>query len=201
MGSRFIDIAGQKFGRLTAVRSVSKDGRHHWLCNCDCGKQSVVSGKHIRTGHTRSCGCLYMDHDLTHTPEYRTWANMLSRCRNAKVPNYPQYGGRGIAVCDRWLDFMNFYSDMGPRPSKQHSLDRIKNSGGYEPGNCRWATDLEQMRNTRYNRNLTFNGQTKCISEWAEIAGMGFGTLYHRLYRYGWSVERALTTPIKRAKR
>ncbi|HEY9737554.1 MAG TPA: hypothetical protein V6D06_14770 [Trichocoleus sp.] len=122
---------------------------------------------------------------------------MKSRCHNPNNAAYDRYGGRGIVVCDRWREsFENFYADMGPRPSEQHSIDRINNDGNYEPGNCRWATDKQQSRNTRRNRLLTYNGETLFLDEWAERLSISKHTLQTRLWR-GWSVEEAFETPIR----
>lgn len=126
--------------------------------------------------------------------EYRTWANMLLRCRNPGASNYAYYGGRGIRVCERWLTFENFFADVGPRPSAKHTLDRINSEGHYEPGNVRWATMKEQGRNTRRNHLITFGGETLCAAEWAERTGIDQIAIIKRLRR-GWSVEDALTRP------
>ncbi len=117
---------------------------------------------------------------------------MLTRCENPRCEAYPRYGGRGIEVCKRWQTFENFLADMGPRPSADHSIDRIENDGNYEPGNCRWATDAEQNQNTRSNRLLTYAGRTQPLSVWAREFGIRRETVRERL-KAGWDVERALT--------
>ncbi|MFI5113494.1 MAG: hypothetical protein ACHP7J_00015 [Terriglobales bacterium] len=125
------------------------------------------------------------------------FASARYRCTNVNSPDYPDYSGSGVKVCERWLVFENFLADMGPRPSPQHSLDRFPNQNGdYEPGNCRWATIKEQNRNRKSNRPLTLNGETKLIIEWSELLGMSKNTIRARLER-GWSVERTLTTPVQ----
>lgn len=134
-------------------------------------------------------------HGLVNSPEYKTWAMMLVRCRNKNNHAYPRYGGRGIKVCKRWESFENFYADVGAKPSPKHSLDRIDNNGNYEPSNCRWATMLEQGRNKRNNAMLTLNGVTKCISEWADITGIKRRTIHARI-SYGWPVEKVLTASL-----
>jgi hypothetical protein len=129
------------------------------------------------------------------TPEYVAWKAMRTRCTNKKQKYWHRYGGRGIKVCERWNTFQNFLADMGPKPSPTHSLDRFPNKdGNYEPGNCRWATPLQQVRNATSNRLYTFNGETLCISEWAQRKGWTYHFLRGRL-NWGWSIERALTTP------
>lgn len=126
---------------------------------------------------------------------------MIQRCINPNHPQYHHYGGRGISVCDSWLDAEGFLSDMGRRPSPKHSLDRIDNDGDYTPENCRWATQSQQMNNTRANHTLTHNDQTKTITEWAKDIGIEPNTLEYRIIR-GWSVDRALTAaPQKKTKR
>jgi hypothetical protein len=152
MGRPVIDIAGQRFGRLTVVSFHGIHQRNSaWLCACDCGKPTIATGHKLKSGGTRSCGCLRTEirtsHGLAGTDTYRIWGGMLYRCRNEHDPNY---GGRGIRVCERWKSFENFLADMGERPSQRHSIDRYPDvNGGYEPGNCRWATDAEQAHNTR----------------------------------------------------
>ena len=131
-------------------------------------------------------------HGMTGTPEYRAWKDMLGRCRNSRHRQYPNYGGRGIRVCDEWLhDFVAFYNHVGPRPSARHSIDRIDNDGNYEPGNVRWATRKMQNANMRTNCLLTYNGETLPCSVWACRMGIDNATLRHRL-RVGWPLEKAL---------
>jgi hypothetical protein len=135
-------------------------------------------------------------HGCADTPEYNVWYGMRQRCSYAKHSTYRLYGGRGIRVCDRWQhSFENFIADMGPRPSAEHSIDRIDNDGHYEPGNCRWALGRDQFRNMRTNRHLTLNGRTQTMVEWARELSMDVRTLHTRLKK-GWTVERALTTPV-----
>lgn len=150
-------MEGLKVGRLLVGKKTTRAGRAAYECTCDCGGIKVVARTHLRSGAIRSCGCLHSEvtakrnssHGLSKTPTYRIWAAMVSRCHNPNHYGYAMYGGRGIAVCDRWRhDFLAFLSDMGERPQGL-SIDRIDNSKGYEPGNCRWATSKEQGQNTR----------------------------------------------------
>lgn len=135
-------------------------------------------------------------HGMSDSPERRVWHNMIQRCLNAKTKSYKDYGGRGIRVCGRWLEaFSNFFADMGPRPSPQHTLERKDNDKDYEPGNCCWATRVEQSRNNRRNVRLEFNGQTKVLTDWAKENGLTVTVLWKRLFKLGWTVEQALTTP------
>lgn len=129
----------------------------------------------------------------TTSKTYSCWYSIIQRCTNPNTTHYNCYGGRGISVCERWKKFENFLDDMGECPSGKQ-IDRINNDGNYEPGNCKWATRKEQCRNTRQNHLLTFNGETHCVTEWAEIKSISVGTLRSRVSR-NWSIERALMTP------
>jgi len=135
-------------------------------------------------------------HGMNKTPIYEIWCGMIKRCSNKNSNSYHNYGGRGISVCDEWLKFDNFYRDMGDRPENA-SIDRINMNGNYEPGNCRWATRKEQSRNTRSNNLVEFNGETKCLTEWAEQVGVKVATLWNRL-NSGWDIDKALTTPTRK---
>jgi hypothetical protein len=138
----------------------------------------------------------YKTHGMSYSPEYKTWVNMISRCKYPSIRNYKWYGGRGIKVCDRWLTFKNFYEDMGNRPSGKFTLERIDNDGNYEPDNCIWALATDNKNNTRANRKLTFNGKTLSVSQWARELNINKYTIAARL-RYGWPVESVLSEPIK----
>lgn len=154
-----------KFGRLTVtgevhVTSSKGVGRWDWTCICDCGKALSVRKRAVQTGHTTSCGCFHSErvagnnyrHGLSRTAIYGIWIGMWTRCTKPGHDSYPDYGGRGITICDRWKVFTNFAADMGPRPSPRHSLDRMNNDGNYEPSNCRWATPKQQANNTRWSK-------------------------------------------------
>jgi hypothetical protein len=192
---------GQTFGRLTVIDG--KAGR--WTCRCACGVVKDIRSHHVKNGSTQSCGCLNLDHPPrlrhggTRLPEYGVWAAMLRRCRNPNTRDYPHYGGRGIRVCPRWLDFAEFMADMGPRPTSRHWIDRIDNDGDYCKENCRWATVVEQERNRGNNRLLTLHGETKCLAAWAEQYGADPDTIGTRLKR-GWEAELAVTTPVRRGR-
>jgi hypothetical protein len=153
---RLIDLSGKRFGRWTVLARRPQPGRAVWICVCDCGREGVIYGAHLRGGFSRSYGCLQRDHLVTHghtrggraTRVYRCWGNMLQRCFNPNNPTFVWYGARGIGVCERWLGFQNFVADMG-HPPPLRSLDRIDVDGNYEPSNCHWATVAEQYRNRR----------------------------------------------------
>ena len=188
-----IDLTGKVFGRLAVVSDAgsNKHGKVMWLCECECGTQSVVCGSDLRTGHTKSCGCLSRDvassgnykHGMEGIPIYKVWAGMLQRCNNPKNKRYKNYGGRGIKVCKRWDKFENFYADMDERPEGL-TIERIDNDGNYEPSNCKWATRKENSRNTRTNRIIKYEGISRCLSAWAEELGINKGTLKNRLNKY-----------------
>jgi hypothetical protein len=200
-------LVGQRFGHLTVVEfvDVARNGTTRWLCRCDCGNTTIVRHGNLKSGSTKGCGCLrHVSRPRPLSPdrhrqfsEYALWIQMKARCNNPRHLYYHNYGGRGIQVCERWRkSFKDFYADVGPRPSRKHTLDRINNNGNYEPGNVRWATRTEQNRNRRDNRMMTLNGETYCMAEWAEKLGVDYAILHGRLYQ-GWSDERALTAPLR----
>lgn len=200
------DRTGQRYGRLLAIGFVGTSTQGAlWLCHCDCGKNIVARGNHLGYGGSQSCGCLKVEkslavvqtHGMYKSREYLCWMNMWRRCTYSKHKAFPDYGGRGIKVCERWEKFENFYADMGAKPDPKHSLDRIDVNGHYEPGNCRWATASDQLNNTRRNHTVEFRGESKTISEWAKAMNMSHETLRARL-RLGWSIECALTTPVNK---
>lgn len=199
-----IELSGKKFGRLVAVRPSGKRGRMTmWLCKCDCGKEHIARGTHLTTGRIKSCGCFqdecriktHTTHGRTHTAEYRAWRLMIGRCLDPKNNGFKYYGERGIKICSRWMDFENFFADMGLKPSSRHSLDRKNCNGNYEPDNCRWATAVEQQNNKRNNRKITHGGICRTIREWERALGLKPGRVSERL-RYGWSMERIISTPV-----
>ena len=134
-------------------------------------------------------------------PEYAAWGNIKTRCYNPKMAYYHGYGGRGIKVCDRWLEsFDNFLEDMGPRPGPEYSIDRIDSNGDYSPENCKWSTSAEQARNKKNNYLITYKGQEKTLSEWGQETGIHQATIETRILELGWTVEEALTRPVKTRK-
>jgi hypothetical protein len=195
------DLAGKKFGIWTAIQPERTTKRGvYWLCQCECGNQKVVLATELNRGKHSSCNkCTppNQTHGMRYVPEYKTWLHMKDRCNNPNNKNYYHYGGRGIKVCERWQEsFENFYQDMGPRPGRGYSVDRINNSGDYEPSNTRWATQRQQANNSRKNVRVTFNGETKTVAQWARKIGLDSNALLYRI-QAGWDVERALTEPAE----
>jgi len=219
---RTIVNPGDRFGRLVVVEEsepfVSGSQRQRAMkCECDCGNVGVYRLYALRNGNTTSCGCLARElaverghrlgklygggtpkHGGCGTPEYSSWKSMISRCADK---SNSRYGGRGIKVCDRWVEsFVAFLDDMGRRPSAGHSIDRIDNDGDYDPGNCRWATAEEQCRNRSNTLYLSLNGETMSLPEWSERLGIDQSLIRSRLDR-GWSDEEALTKPVEKKYR
>lgn len=206
-----IDLTGKQFGRLHVICRVGRDKHRHvmWKCRCDCGQICFVAGDNIKCGNTKSCGCLSKElssrrgkkqktHGMTNSRLYNIYNGVKERCYNKNCPSYKNYGGRGIIMCDEWLDkdngFVNFrnWSIQNGYIDKL-TIDRINNNGNYEPNNCRWVTRKEQQNNRRCNTLLTYKGETKSIAQWSEQLGVNHMTLRGRLAR-GWSVEKTLTT-------
>lgn len=194
----FIDLTGQVFGRLTVLGRVenSQYGRSYFSCLCSCGNLKEVRSSHLRSSRVRSCGC-YRKGSSTHV----TWENMLSRCFNQKNKSYKNYGGRGITVCKEWLDYSQFLKDMGERPGPEYSLERKDTNGNYEPDNCIWADWPTQCRNRRSNHMVIFRGEGKTLIEWSEIIGLPYKSVHARIVKLQWSVERALSEPIRTLKK
>lgn len=200
-------MTGRRFGRWT-VQSRAEDYRRgipQWLCRCDCGASRVVRAGILTSGASRSCGCLNREdkrrvclernatHGMSKTPTYDTWSNMVTRCHNPRATAYFKYGAKGVTVCDRWREsFAAFFADMGERPSRTHTIDRIDNARGYEPGNCRWATQREQQNNRTNNARFTLAGETLPIREWAARLGISCNTIRNRL-NAGLPIEKVLT--------
>lgn len=187
------DLIGQQFGRLT-VLSLGRyeHRRRYWVCRCSCGTEKEVSAPALLHAGVQSCGCLQREvaqgnatHGMSKTPTYKSWMMMRIRCTNPSYDAYSYYGGRGIKVCDRWLDsFENFLEDMGVRPSGM-TLDRIDSDGNYEPSNCRWATRKEQVENRLNNVILDVNGAETKLLDLAKELGVSRKKLYGTLYRNG----------------
>jgi hypothetical protein len=189
---KVVDRTGLRYGSLTAVSLAERIGRPiRWNCICDCGKQVVVNGTSL--GRTNSCGCSRKKHGMHDYSVYKIWTGIKQRCLNPDSQNYWRYGAKGLGICDRWLTFENFLSDMGPRPNGA-SVDRIDGKKGYCPENCRWATSSEQANNTSTNIWIEHNGERLTAAQWAHKLGGTRQLIRDRLKR-GWSVADAVTTP------
>lgn len=199
-----IDITGKKFNRLTVVEiSHRHNSEIYWKCKCDCGTFTTVSSKGIRYGKTKSCGCFHREqvskrtttHGMTGTQEYIAWYNIKARCYNKNHVSYANYGGRGIVICDRWLEsFQNFFDDMGLKPSKAYTIERLDNSEPYSPENCKWATYTEQANNKRNNHLVTIGNETKTTGQWAKVFNISPVTICSRVNRK-WTLFDSITTP------
>lgn len=205
---RKLDLSGDRFGRLLAIKLLPKrlnSAKRHWLCRCVCGQSVAVETSALRSGKTQSCGCLQREraslisktHGMSSSPTWRSWRSMLARCTDVNHIRFEDWGGRGIDVDPRWMSFESFLSDMGTRPSNNHTIERRENDKGYWPWNCRWATHKEQANNTRRSVFLEFNGECKTLTQWCEQLDLNYWAVRSRLVRFGWSVDRALTTPTK----
>ena len=185
----------------------TKEHRAVWRCQCECGNIVKVVGKFLRDGRTKSCGCYNRDKITKHgcnrrnnrTPEYNIWCAIKKRCYQESQRGYKNYGGRGIIVCERWLEsFENFLEDMGPRPSKDHTIERRNNDGNYIFDNCYWATHSVQANNRRVNRYITIDGETKTMSQWCRYFGVvSPKTASLRIIRFNWDLIKAVSTPPK----
>lgn len=210
--TRKINLIGQQFDRLTVIKCAGKNrsGNYQWLCQCKCGKKVVISSYSLRIGKTRSCGCYRTDLLLQRTAKrkipgitengkqtkiYCIYDSMKQRCYNPNHHAYKNYGGRGIKVCDRWLEpngqgFLNFRRDMGER-SPGMTLDRIDNNGNYCPENCKWSNWVEQNQNTSHNNWITIDNITQCMAAWCRKQKLPRSTVENRIKR-GWNIKEAL---------
>lgn len=204
-----MDLTGDKYGYLTVLKMAdvrTNYGRIQWECVCECGNHVVVPAHKLRGGETKSCGCHH--YDCNHRSKkqknnprlYNVYMSMKKRCNNPTHPAYPDYGGRGITICEEWNTFEAFCDwalTTGYDENAKHgecTIERIDNSKGYSPDNCRWVNMLEQSNNKRNNRFLTFQGKTQTVTQWSRECGFRENVLYQRLAK-GWSVEKALSTP------
>lgn len=194
--ARRIDITGQRFGRLTVIeRDFSRGNqKSFWFCQCDCSQVSSIALCQLRSGKTKSCGCLRNDklvsrckkHGMSQKiPEYTIWKAMRGRCNNKNDGSYKDYGGRGIAVCERWNNFSYFFEDMGPRP-KGYTIERLDNDGPYSPDNCKWASNVEQSNNKRSNSIILFNGKSQSVADWCRELSLKYSIVNSRISS-GWT--------------
>jgi hypothetical protein len=181
---KFQDLTGKRFGRLVATKYL---GNSRWECQCDCGKTTSVGIGDLKNSHTRSCGCLFLEtirtHGLTNSRLYTIREGMITRCYKKNSISYDNYGGRGITICDEWLnDFMSFYNwAMANGYDDNLTIERIDVNGNYEPSNCKWITNSEQSKNKRSTVYFTYNGETKIVSDWIKELGIPKTTFRRRI--------------------
>lgn len=206
---KFIDLTGQRFGRLTVIcRADIKSKEIKWICKCDCGNEHITKGIYLRTGETKSCGCIAKEaiikrnykHGKRHTRLYSIWRDMIRRCESKTRYAHEHYYDKGIRLCDEWRnDFNSFYDwALNNGYTDELTIDRIDVNGNYEPNNCRWVTMKVQCNNRSNNRRISYNGAIHTLSEWEDITGIKSSTIRERIYKYGWSIEDALTLPTKK---
>lgn len=197
---RFVNLTHRVFTRLTVLGYAGRvKERHYWWCECCCGQIKKIAGKELANGDTRSCGCFKREqrtsHGMSRTAEYSAYSHAQDHCDNPNSQSYHRYGGRGLKFT--FESFEQFYAEIGDRPSKKHSLDRIKNGRGYEPGNVRWATKKEQAHNRDTNRLLTVQGVTKNVVEWAIEQNVPPYLIYNRYSRKGFCEECSVILPLR----
>lgn len=197
MGARK-DLIGKRFGKLTVIKDVGrKHGGVLWLCQCDCGNTKEVMSQSLLNGATTSCGChnreIITKHNKSRTRLYHTYQCIKDRCTNPNAQEYARYGGRGISLCDEWLNSKESFFEWALKNGYRNglSIDRIDNNGDYCPENCRWVTAKEQARNRSTNVVLEYNGEKHCLSEWAELLNENYAKLLSR-HRRGWATKDIL---------
>lgn len=193
------DLLGRKFGRLTVVLKLGKSDRWAWLCRCECGNQQKATGHNLTRGRIVSCGCRRQEvldgqrfvHGMTNTPTWKVWKGIIKRCTQLRCKAYPNYGGRGIKVCDKWLTFAGFYEDMGERPTGL-TIERVDFNGDYCKENCKWAPQSEQASNTRRVRFVEVNGERMSLTRACAALGIRYSRVLDRINKLGWPIEKAM---------
>lgn len=198
---------GCVFNRETAHKNEKRLAE--FICSCGNIFESVIQS--VKNGNTKSCGCRkhesgrrqileinrFVNHGMSKSSEYKSWMQMKRRCMNSADKHFMDYGGRGISVCDRWImSFEHFFEDMGFKPGPEYSIDRIDNDGNYDPNNCKWSNHLEQARNRRSIKKIEYMGKSMMLIEWSEMLGIPLKTLYDRIYRRKWPIDRVFTQPM-----
>lgn len=205
---QYKDLTGKVYGKLTVISFYKREGRNTlWNCDCECGNTKIISTNSLNSGNCNSCGCIdkYKTHGLSLSRLYRIYGGMKSRCFYKKHMHYDNYGGRGITICDEWLDsedgFINFYNWAVHNGYKDDlSIDRNNNDGNYEPSNCSWENTKKQRNNCRNSHIVTAFGQEKTIQQWCDEIDIKYTTLAERLRR-GWATEKAISTPVKKKEK
>ena len=208
--SKLIDITGKKYNMLTVVKRVENgsNGQVRWECICDCGNTTIVKGGNLKNGAVKSCGCLLhkTPHNKTHgesnTSLYRMWKGMIYRCHNEKNQAYKFYGARGISVCDSWHDYETFKKWVEEtKPDDDYTIERLDVNDNYCPQNCIWIPMEEQANNRRSNVNIEYNGETHNLMQWCKLLNLNYKNVHNRIYKLGWSFEKAISTDIDKSKR
>jgi len=206
MTGKFEDLTGRRFGRLIVTKMHSHGTKNtpiKWECICDCGKTTIVRVNDLRWGKTQSCSCLQREkvkrtiHGDSKTRLHRIWRQIHSRCSNANLKDYKNYGGRGIIICSEWYEYILFRDwALSNGYSDDLTIDRINVNGNYEPNNCRWTTKTVQANNTRSNHYITYKGKRQTLAQWSRELNIDYFVLKSRI-RYHWSIKRAFTEPIQ----
>lgn len=203
--SKIKDLTGQKFALLTVLsKAESINGKAYWNCVCECGNKTTVSGTNLRSGFVKSCGCLRKKPKLTHhlsgTRLYRIWNAIVQRCNNKNHWAYKYYGAKGITVCKEWeSNFINFYEwAISNGYSEDLTIDRVDNNDCYCPKNCRWVNRKVQSNNRSFCKMIEYNGKTQSLMQWCEELSLNYKLIYSRIYKLGWTFEKAINTPVKR---
>lgn len=205
-----IDLIGMKFNRylVTERAGSTNSGQAKWLCKCDCGNEKIVAGYSLKSGNTKSCGCLNKEITTKHghcknkqtSRTLRIWNGMIQRCLNPSNPDYKYYGGRGIKICDHWLKFKNFLDDIGEIP-KDLTIDRINNDGNYEPNNWKLSTRKEQARNRRNNISTIIDNKYKILKDYCKTTGLNYNSIMSRIHTQKLSIKEAISRPIKKKRK
>lgn len=207
--SKLIDITGNKYNMLTVLkRTESNDGIVYWECVCECGNKTIVRGSNLKSGAVKSCGCLLHQeaknkiHGESNTKLYRKWKSMIYRCHNPKNQAYKFYGARGIKVCEEWHDFNTFKKwTEQTRKDENYTIERIDVNKDYCPDNCIWIPMSEQANNRRTNVMIEHNGERHNLMQWCNLLNLDYKNVHNRIYKLGWSFEKAISTDIDVSKR
>lgn len=207
---KFIDLSGRRFNNLIVIkRAYVKNGLIYWECLCDCGKTTYVSGGNLRSGQVKSCGCLRHKtsynrrHNMSKTKLYKIWAGIKNRCYNAKLASYKNYGGRGIRMCDEWIDTPDVFFDWALSHGYEDnlSIERIDVNGNYCPENCTWIPKEDQAKNRRSCYNITYNNRTQNLQQWCDELNLPYKLVHNRMFKMGWSFERSILEKCHTEKR